>query len=391
MEQHQDQGQDHEQEDAEPVRGARPALRAGVILSGLALAALLFFSSTSYRSSPAKIYYRNVQPRLVAERGQLTLDEQSTVAAFKAASPSVVFITSKQVSRGLFRLSAMEISEDAGSGFIWDANGYIVTNYHVVQNSATIQVALADQSIWPAQRVGTDPDKDIAVLKIEAPANLLPPIPVGTSNDLRVGQRVYAVGNPFGYDQSMTAGIISGLGREIKSITNRPIKGVIQTDAPLNPGNSGGPLLDSAGRVIGMTTAILTPTGAYAGIGFAVPIDTINRIVPEIIRGEIIPRPRLGITTAEDHLARRLGLEGVLILEVLPDSTAEKAGLRETRRKDGKIALGDLIVAVDGESVRTSDDLFRIIDQHAVGDSIRLTVLRDSERVEVDVKLESMP
>jgi S1-C subfamily serine protease len=189
----------------------------------------------------------------------------------------------------------------------------------------------------------------------------------------------------------MTAGIISGLGREIKSITNHPIKGVIQTDAPLNPGNSGGPLLDSAGRVIGMTTAILSPTGAYAGIGFAIPIDTINYIVPEIIRGETVPKASLGITTAEDHLVRRLGLEGVLILEVMPNTTAEKAGLRETRRKDGKVALGDLIVAVDGEAVRTSDDLFRIIDQHAVGDTVKLTVVRGGEKVDVDVKLEPMP
>ncbi len=387
MEQEQDRGH----EDAGQTRDSRPFVRMGLALGGLVLAVLIVLSNTDHRASPGRTFFKNVQPRLVAERGQLTPDEQSTVAAFRSASPSVVFITSKQVSRGLFRLSAMEISEDAGSGFIWDANGYIVTNYHVVQNSATIQVALADQSLWQAQRVGTDPDKDIAVLKIEAPSNLLPPIAIGTSNDLRVGQRVYAVGNPFGYDQTMTAGIISGLGREIKSITNRPIKGVIQTDAPLNPGNSGGPLLDSAGRVIGMTTAILSPTGAYAGIGFAVPIDTINYIVPEIIRGEALPKPRLGITTAEDHLVRRLGLEGVLILEVLPDTTAEKAGLRETRRKDGKVALGDLIIAVDGESVRTSDDLFRIIDQHAVGDSVRLTVLRGGEKVDVDVKLEPMP
>ncbi len=382
---------DQDGKESDPIRDARPLVQMGLILGGLVLTALIVFSNMGPKSSPANVFSKDIRARLVAERGQLTADEQSTVAAFKAVSPSVVFITSKQVSRGLFRLSAMEISEDAGSGFIWDANGYIVTNYHVVQNSTTIQVALADQSTWQAKRVGTDPDKDIAVLKIEAPSNLLPPIPIGASNDLRVGQRVYAVGNPFGYDQTMTAGIISGLGREIKSITNRPIKGVIQTDAPLNPGNSGGPLLDSAGRVIGMTTAILSPTGAYAGIGFAVPIDTINYIVPEIIRGETVPKPSLGITTAEDHLVRRLGLEGVLILEVMPNTTAEKAGLRETQRKDGKVALGDLIIAVDGKSVQTSDDLFRIIDQHAVGDTVKLTVMRGGEKVDVDVKLEPMP
>jgi len=383
---------DEEHPEQELTRVSHPALRAGVILAGLVLAALVFLSSTDYWSAPAQTYYMNVQPRPVAERGQLTADEESTITAFKTVSPCVVFITSKQATRSLFRLSAMEVSEDAGSGFVWDANGYIVTNYHVVENSQLIQVTLGDQSVWKAHRVGTDPDKDIAVIKIDAPNDVLRPIAVGTSSDLQVGQRVYAVGNPFGYDQTMTAGIISGLGREIKSVTNRPIKGVIQTDAPLNPGNSGGPLLDSAGRVIGMTTAILSPTGAYAGIGFAIPIDTINRTVPVIIRGESKPRPRVGITTAEDHIVRRLGLEGVLILDVLPNSTAEKAGLHETKRKDdGKVGLGDLIVAIDGQPVRTSDDLFRIIDEHAVGDTVKLTIQRDGEKMDVDVQLEAMP
>jgi S1-C subfamily serine protease len=384
-----EQGQN---ESGATARGVPPWLKTGMILSGLLLAALIFFSGAGeWFSSGTRNYFRNVQPRNVAERGQLSADEQNSIEAFKTASPCVVFITSKQISRSLFRLSAMEISEDAGSGFIWDANGYIVTNYHVVENSAGAEVTLPDQSTWKAHRVGTDPDKDIAVLKIDAPSNVLPPLRLGTSRDLKVGQRVYALGNPFGYDQTMTSGIVSGLGREIRSVTNRPIKGVIQTDAPLNPGNSGGPLLDSAGRVIGMSTAILSPTGAYAGIGFAIPIDTINRVVPEIIRGESVPKPRLGITTAEDHIVRRLGLKGVLILEVLPNTTAEKAGLQQTKRKDGRIALGDLIVAVDGREVQTSDDFYRVIDEHAVGDTVRLTVLREGKKVDVDVKLEAMP
>ena len=203
---------------------------------------------------------------------------------------------------------------------------------------------------------------------------------------------MFAIGNPFGYDQTLTAGVVSGLGREITGAANRPIRGVIQTDAAMNPGNSGGPLLDSAGRVIGMNTAILSPTGAHAGIGFAIPIDCINRIVPEIIRGETIPKPSLGVTTAADHLVRRLGLQGVLILTILPNTTAEKVGLHGTQRNDlGKIVLGDLIIAIDGEPVRTNDGLFRIMDRHRVGETVAFTILREGKKVDVAVTLEPMP
>ena len=361
-----------------------------VVAFGL-LAVALFPATKGWLSS---VYYKGAAPRPIATRASLGPDEETAIAVYRTISPSVVFVTSMQVrqDKSLFSFSTSQIERDAGSGFVWDPNGYIVTNYHVVQNSETVQVTLGDQSLWTAQRVGTDPDKDIAVLKIDAPKELLPPIPIGTSGDLQVGQRVYAIGNPFGYDQTLTAGIISGLGREITSAANHPIKGVIQTDAPINPGNSGGPLLDSSGRVIGMNTAILSPTGAYAGIGFAVPVDCINRIVPQIIRGEQVPRPRLGVTTAEDHMVRRLGLQGVLILSVAPNTTAEKAGLRGTGRNgEGKLVLGDLILAIDGEAIRTTDGLFRIIDRHEVGDSVKMTILREGKKIEVEVKLEPMP
>jgi S1-C subfamily serine protease len=364
--------------------------QAWLVIGVLALVLAFLFTGTGYW--PAEVHSKEAQPRLVAARGQLMADEEVAIKAFNTVSSSVVFITSKQISHDLFHLHTTDVEEDAGSGFIWDADGYIVTNYHVVRNSEAVQVALGDQSIWKAKRVGTNPDKDIAVLKVDAPANLLPPIPIGTSCDLQVGQRVFAIGNPFGYDQTLTAGVISGLGREITGAGNRPIKGVIQTDAPLNPGNSGGPLLDSAGRVIGMNTAILSPTGAYAGIGFAVPIDCINRIVPEIIRGETVPKPDLGVTAAPDHLVRRLGLEGVLILTISPNTTAEKAGLHGTQRNDlGKIVLGDLIIAIDGEPLRTTDDLLRIIDKHKVGDTVQLTILREGKKVDVKANLESLP
>ena len=361
-----------------------------LVIGVLVLVCTFLFTETLH--SPANVPSKQAQPRLAAARGELMADEQVAIKVFNSVSPSVVFVTSKQVSRDLFHLKASEGEEDAGSGFVWDPNGYIITNYHVVQNSETVQVALGDQSVWKAKRVGTDPDKDIAVLKVEAPANLLPPIPIGTSCDLQVGQRVFAIGNPFGYDQTLTAGVISGLGREITSAGGRPIEGVIQTDAPMNPGNSGGPLLDSAGRVIGMNTAILSPTGAYVGIGFAVPIDCINRIVPVIISGNAVARPNLGITPVPDHLARRLGLDGVLILTISPNTTAEKAGLRATQRSDdGKVVLGDLITAVDGEPVRTGDDLLKAVDKHKVGDTVQLTIQREGKKMTVPVTLEPLP
>jgi S1-C subfamily serine protease len=353
----------------------------------LVVAALL----TGVRTGPGEVHSREAQPRLVAVRGELMADEEVAIRAFNAVSASVVFIQSRQAPSGLWRSRPAQVEEDAGSGFIWDSDGYIVTNYHVVQNSETVQVTLGDQSLWKARRVGVDADKDIAVLKIDAPPQLLRPIPIGTSGDLRVGQRVFAIGNPFGYDQTLTAGIISGLGREITSASNRPIRDVIQTDAPMNPGNSGGPLLDSAGRVIGMNTAILSPTGAYAGIGFAVPIDCINRTVPEIIRGERAPKPYLAVATAPDHLVRRLGLDGVLILSVTPKTAAEKAGLRGTQRnEEGRVVLGDLILAVDGQPVGTTDDLLAAIEKHKVGDTVRLTILRGGEKIEVEVTLEAL-
>ena len=238
------------------------------------------------------------------------------------------------------------------------------------------RVTLADQSTWPAQLVGVEPDKDIAVLKIDAPKHLLPPIPLGTSSDLQVGQKVFAIGNPFGFDQTLTTGVISGLGREIESATRRPIQGVIQTDAAINPGNSGGPLLDSAGRLIGINTAIYSPSGAYAGVGFAVPVDVVNRIVPQIVRGEKLKKPGLGIQLAEIR-RQPLGLEGVLILDVTPGSAADKAGLRPTVQDSfGRLILGDLIVAADGKPIRNANDLFRVLDSHEVGDKLTLTIVR---------------
>jgi S1-C subfamily serine protease len=369
---------------------ARPRPRTWLTLSLLILVLLLLFKEA--RTWLPDLYYKGAQPRAVTARGDLAEDEKSTISLFKSVSPSVVFITTMAVQQDFFSLRALEVPQGAGSGFVWNENGYIVTNYHVIADTQGARVTLADQSTWPAQLVGAEPDKDIAVLRIDAPKHLLPPIPIGTSNDLQVGQKVFAIGDPFGFDQTLTTGVISGLGREIESATHRPIQGVIQTDAAINPGNSGGPLLDSAGRVIGINTAIVSPSGAYAGIGFAVPVDVVNRIVPQIIRGEKVKKPGIGITPVEDHMVRRLGLEGVLIRRVAPGGSAEKAGLRPTLQdRFGQIIVGDLIVAAGSKPIRNPDDLFRVFDSHEVGDTLTLTILRNERKVDVEVQLQALP
>jgi S1-C subfamily serine protease len=338
------------------------------------------------------VLYKHAQPRAITARGELADDEKSTIELFKAVSPSVVYITSLTVRQDFFSFRALEVPQGTGSGFIWDDGGYLVTNYHVIMSAQGAEVTLADHSTWQARLVGAEPDKDLAVLKIDAPKHLLQPIAVGTSSDLQVGQKVFAIGNPFGFDQTLTTGVISGLGREIESATRRPIQGVIQTDAAINPGNSGGPLLDSAGRLIGINTAIVSPSGAYAGVGFAVPVDVVNRVVPVLIRGEKAQKPGLGVRPAEDYQVRGLGLEGVLLLEVTPGGAADRAGLQPTRwSRSGRILLGDVIVAVDGKSVRKLNDLYRILDAHDIGDRLPLTVLRDDHKIDVEVMLQALP
>jgi S1-C subfamily serine protease len=369
---------------------ARPRSRTWLTLLLLILVLLLLFKEA--KTWLPDLYYKGAEPRAVTARGNLAEDEQGTIALFKAVSPSVVYITTMAVRQDFFSPRALEVPQGAGSGFVWNNNGYIVTNFHVIAEAQGARVTLADRSTWPAQLVGVEPDKDIAVLKIDAPKHLVPPIPLGTSNDLQVGQKVFAIGNPFGFDQTLTTGVISGLGREIESATHRLIQGVIQTDAAINPGNSGGPLLDSAGRVIGINTAIVSPSGAYAGIGFAVPVDIVNRVVPQIIRGEKVKKPGLGITPAEDYQVHRLGLEGVLILNMAPGGAADKAGLQPTKQdRLGRIILGDLIVTADGKPIRNANDLFRVLDSHEVGDTLRLTIIRNGAKAEVETQLQALP
>lgn len=328
--------------------------------------------------------------RPVTPRGKLSVDEEETISTFKNSVKSVVYITSIAVKRDAFSFNIMKIPQGTGSGYIWDQNGHIITNLHVIQGGQAAQITLSDQSKWDAKLVGFDRDKDIAVLKITAPKSALKPVAVGTSSDLLVGQKVYAIGNPFGFDYTLTTGVISALNREIESASNKPISGCIQTDAFINPGNSGGPLLDSAGRVIGMNTAIYTPTGGSVGIGFAVPIDTINRIVGEIITHGQVERPMLGIRQAEDYQAARLGIEsGVLILEVLDNTGAAKAGLQPTyQTDDGRIVLGDIITNINNKPIQNTADLYKALDQYSVGDKLQVTLLRGKKKVTLTITLQ---
>jgi S1-C subfamily serine protease len=332
----------------------------------------------------------NAQPRLVEARGDLAADETSTIALFKAASPSVVNITTLAARKNIFSLDLEQIPQGSGSGFIWDDQGHLVTNYHVIQNAGAARVTLADHSSWDAQVVAAYPDADLAVLRIDAPQARLRPIPIGTSHDLQVGQKAFAIGNPFGLDQTLTTGVISAVDREIESVTRRAIKGVIQTDAAINPGNSGGPLLDSAGRLIGVNTAIFSPSGASAGIGFAIPVDEVNRIVPQLVRSGKVTRPGLGVQVAHDQLAKKLGVQGVLIMGVQPNSPAQKAGLRPTRRDAEGIRLGDIITRIDDVKIRKVDELFSTLERRQVGDTVTVTVVRDEEELQVQATLEAV-
>lgn len=319
----------------------------------------------------------------------LNSDEQQVIQHFEKLSPSVVFVTNLGVRRVGFSRDITSIPQGTGSGFVWDASGTIITNFHVVRGAQDVEVTLADGSVWKAKPIGFEPEKDLAVIKIDAPADKLSPIPIGTSSDLKVGQSVMAIGNPFGLDHTLTTGIISGLDREIRSPTKHPIQGVIQTDAAINPGNSGGPLLDSNGRLIGMNTAIFSPSGAYAGIGFAVPVDTIGRMVPEILKFGKVTKPGIGVSIASRAVTRRLNIDGVLILSITPGSPAEKIGLQPTRRAPhGGVVLGDILIRVDGQKLKDVDDLFRYLDRKEVGDKVTLEYLREQEVKKAEVTLE---
>jgi len=322
---------------------------------------------------------------------ELSAEEQATIAVFDRAARSVVFIANTSMQRDPWSFNVFEVPQGSGTGFVWNRQGHIVTNYHVIYGADAITVTLADRTETKAKVVGVDPDHDLAVLQIQAPESALQPVTIGNSQALRVGQRVLAIGNPFGLDHTLTTGVVSALGRTIKSMSNRTIEGVIQTDAAINPGNSGGPLLDSAGRLIGVNTQIVSPSGAFAGIGFAVPVDTVNRIVPELITHGKLIRPGLGISLVPDAMARRWGVKGVIIGKVGRGSAAERVGLRGARETmGGRVELGDILLAVDGKPVETVEELMDAMEQHKVGDQVTIEYARGNRRLQATVTLQAV-
>ncbi|RLS85200.1 MAG: PDZ domain-containing protein [Planctomycetota bacterium] len=332
------------------------------------------------------IKYGSARP--IVARGNLAEDEKSTIELYNQSRQGVVNITTLANRKTGINLNIQQMPEGTGSGFVWDDAGHIVTNFHVIQNADAAQITFADQSVFQARLVGYFADKDLAVLKVDAPKGKLKPLPLGRSDDLQVGQKVYAIGNPFGLDQTLTTGIISALGREIDSVNKRPIKNVIQSDAAINPGNSGGPLLDSAGLLIGVNTAIYSTSGVSAGIGFAIPVDEVNRVVPELIKHGKVTKPGLGVTLAPDNMSRQWVPEGVVVLDVLPEGAAAKVGIRgSSRKKTGNIVLGDIIKSVDGKQIKVLKDLYLVLDQKKVGDVVKVLILREEVEMGFDITL----
>ncbi len=341
-------------------------------------------------ASTARPVAQRVEPRAADSKRRLDGEERATIELFESSSPSVAYITSIAYRRSVFSLNVQRIPQGTGSGFVWDDKGHVVTNFHVVRGSNEARVTPSDQTTWEAQIVGAAPEKDLAVLRIEAPAGELRPIPLGSSADLLVGQKVYAIGNPFGLDQTLTTGIISALGREIESPARLVIRDVIQTDAAINPGNSGGPLLDSSGRLIGVNTAIYSPSGGSDGIGFAIPVDTVGWVVPELIARGRIERPRLGVELVS--AGRYLDVEGALITQVVSGGGADRAGLRGTARdRRGRVLVGDIIVALDDTPVVTEDDVFLALERRQPGEVVRVTYLRDGRERMAEIKLAAPP
>jgi S1-C subfamily serine protease len=318
----------------------------------------------------------------------ITDSEKATIDLFENAAPSVCFITTISTQEDYWSRDISEIPKGTGSGFIWDMEGHIITNYHVIEAGNKFKVSLNDRSIWEATLVGVEKNKDLAVLKIDAPKDKLKPIAIGNSSKLRVGQSVYAIGNPFGLDQSLTTGVISALGREIKSIGGVPIRDVIQTDAAINPGNSGGPLLDSSRRLIGVNTMIYSPSGASAGIGFSIPVDEVNWVVSDLIKYGKVKRPVLGVVPLPQQYAQNWGFEGVMILSLEPSGGAARAGLKAIERdRNGEVIFGDIISAIDGKKISTNNDLILTLEKYKEGDKVQIDYIRDNVKKQVTATL----
>ncbi len=366
------------------------ALISGLFAAGM----VVVVDRLSKRYEPSEAAFSETAPAGIADPSTVS-DEQNNIEVYRSLSPGVVFIHSTSYSRDFFGF--VEPQEGSGSGSILDQQGNILTNYHVIAGAQKLSVSLGGQKDYPAVVVGGDPDTDLAVIRLtQKPAGPLTVVPMGDSDKLVVGQKVLAIGNPFGLDRTLTTGVISGLQRPIRARNNRLIEGAIQTDASINPGNSGGPLLDSRGRMIGINSQILSPSGSSAGVGFAVPVSIAKRVVPQLLQSGTVKRPKLGISTRDvSTLRNQVDLpveEGVLIVQVARGGGAAAAGLRGIQQSEmGDVELGDIIVGIDNDKVSNSDDLFRVLDKHQIGETVQVHIWRDGRRMSAPVKLMESP
>lgn len=353
-----------------------------VIVGLIILTALAYFQRYSDQSRLMKS-----QPRTVEPRGELANFEKATIDIFNSTAPSVAYISTENAVRSFF--GTREVRHGMGSGFLWDRRGHVVTNYHVIQGAERIQVYMNDGEPIDATPVGHAKDYDLAVVRLGNVPSGIQPIPVGSSNDLQVGQAVFAIGNPFGLSRTLTTGVISALDRQLPTARGRENLGFIQTDAAINPGNSGGPLIDSAGRLIGVNTAIISGSGSSAGIGFAVPVEVVNQVVPLLISKGRVPRPGIGIIAWPEEKSASLGVVGVVIDDIIPNGSADRAGLKGIDYRNR--VLGDIILAIDGQEVSNIIELGRLIQKYEIGQTVRLTVSRGNEVREVDVVIMDIP
>ena len=355
------------------MRGSKILIAIVVLVAGIYL----------LKPTIDRLLFAEIQPRAIEARGNLADFEKLTVDIFQRAAPSVVQVAGRATGKVLEERE--NGGTQSGTGFIWDRAGHIVTNNHVVQGATDLQVRFSNGDIARAQLVGGSANYDLAVIRVTDVRNLPPPLPIGTSADLKVGQAAFAIGNPFGLDQSLTTGIISALSRRLPTSGGREVANVIQTDAAINPGNSGGPLLDSAGRLIGVNTAIYSPSGAYAGIGFAIPVDVVNRVVPQLIHSGRVPIPGIGIQAGGDGMGSKVGVNGVVVIRTVPGSPAERAGLRGANAQTGQ--LGDVIVGVNGKPVQRLAELTELLEQAGVGATVQLEIMRGGSRTIIPVQV----
>jgi len=373
---------------------ARQILLIALISGIFAAGSVVILDRINNRYGPSQAAFTETPPAGITDPASST-DEQNNIEVYRTLSPGVVFIHSTSYARDFFGF--VEPQEGSGSGSILDHQGNILTNYHVIEGAQKLSVSLGGKKDYPAVVVGGDPDTDLAVIRLtEKPAGGLTVVPLGDSDKLVVGQKVLAIGNPFGLDRTLTTGVISGLQRPLRARNNRLIEGAIQTDASINPGNSGGPLLDSHGRMIGINSQILSPSGSSAGVGFAVPVSIAKRVVPQILQNGRVRRPKLGISTRDvSSLRNQIDLpveDGVLIYQVARGGGAAVAGLRGVQQTEtGDVELGDIIVGINNDKVGNSDDLFRVLDNHQIGDTVQVQIWRDGRRMSVPVRLMESP